>query len=348
MGNGYAKHKLTLCFCGHPPRRRRIGSSAVTSEPFDDGLGHSFRYISKIQQNPNNTNTTSSTSVTTSFSLSGASISANTSTPLSTSLDFSSLSSSSAAFNSSSSFSSMPLHPIPRSAFLSGPLHPNPSSSSSLRRSFSHGARLIRTISKSITARTHDDVTKETALSEWAQGRAGEDRVHVVVDKPYLFVGIYDGFNGPDATDHLLSNLYSAVRKELPRSAEPSPSPSDVLEALSAALRTTEEDYLDIANRTVSDNPELALMGSCVLVMLMKGEDVYIMSVGDSRAVMGSVGNGRKDLERISEDYDCGGGDRTDLLSNLVSLQLTSDHSTCVEEVRNAYFRVLYSCVRVI
>lgn len=29
------------------------------------------------------------------------------------------------------------------------------------------------------------------------------------------FIGIYDGFNGPDAPDYLLSNLYFAVHKEL-------------------------------------------------------------------------------------------------------------------------------------
>ncbi|CAI9775225.1 unnamed protein product [Fraxinus pennsylvanica] len=32
--------------------------------------------------------------------------------------------------------------------------------------------------------------------------------------------------------------------------------------------------------------PELALMGSCVLEMVMKGNDVYLMNVGDSRAVL--------------------------------------------------------------
>ncbi|KAI4988105.1 hypothetical protein ZWY2020_029735 [Hordeum vulgare] len=49
------------------------------------------------------------------------------------------------------------------------------------------------------------------------QGKAGEDRVHVVVSKErgWVFVGIYDGFNGPDATDFLVSNLYAAVHREL-------------------------------------------------------------------------------------------------------------------------------------
>ncbi|WZZ00963.1 hypothetical protein YC2023_073291 [Brassica napus] len=31
----------------------------------------------------------------------------------------------------------------------------------------------------------------------------------------WLFVGIYDGFSGPDPPDYLLNNLYTAVLKEL-------------------------------------------------------------------------------------------------------------------------------------
>ncbi|KAK9126948.1 hypothetical protein Scep_015794 [Stephania cephalantha] len=257
---------------------------------------------------------------------------------------------------------------------------------------------------------------------QWAQGKAGEDRVHVVIseDHGWVFVGIYDGFNGPDAPDYLLSNLYCAVHKELkgllwedkfesllPNSSEMEVSTSsssssssssenypvsrkgggdscsqcvveppenypistrnrsrkakdrfkgaarkweesherwkcewdrerleldlklkeqlgsggggggnsgainhsDVLKALSQALRMTEEAYLDIADKMVMVNPELALMGSCVLVMLMKGEDVYVMNVGDSRALVAQkaepelwIGKPQQDLERINEE----------------------------------------------
>ncbi|KAB1224102.1 putative protein phosphatase 2C 23 [Morella rubra] len=82
-------------------------------------------------------------------------------------------------------------------------------------------------------------------------------------------------------------------------------------------------------------------MGSCVLVMLMRGEDVYLMNVGDSRAMLAreaelDIGPRKvhPDLKRINEEIltnhnlfgGCGG------LSNLISLQLTTDHSTYVEE----------------
>ncbi|KAG0502234.1 hypothetical protein HPP92_002306 [Vanilla planifolia] len=64
--------------------------------------------------------------------------------------------------------------------------------------------------------------TSETEYSnmknlQWAHGKAGEDRVHVVLseEQGWLFVGIYDGFSGPDAPDFLMSNLYKAIDKEL-------------------------------------------------------------------------------------------------------------------------------------
>ncbi|CDY44706.1 BnaA05g29000D [Brassica napus] len=191
---------------------------------------------------------------------------------------------------------------------------------------------------------------------QWAEGKAGEDRVHVILSEEngWLFVGIYDGFNGPDPPDYLLNNLYTAVLKELKgllwddennsddiASCSEDESDSeminhkDVLKALEQALMKTEEAF----DQTVDENPVLALMGSCVLVTLMKGEDVYVMSVGDSRAVLAQRSYlGRKkvanDLQRIKEE---GGPLKTCLVrekrvSLLVPVQLTMEHSTNVQE----------------
>ncbi|XP_074578202.1 putative protein phosphatase 2C 4 [Curcuma longa] len=218
---------------------------------------------------------------------------------------------------------------------------------------------------------------------QWAQGKAGEDRVHVVVSEEHgwVFVGIYDGFNGPDATDFLLSNLYATIHRELkgllwdekgetflseetlidqiplplpadssnststeqiaadksrywckrefdadrsdlerrPKEQPYSVNHSQVLEALSRALEKTEDSFLDIADKIVADNPELALMGSCVLVMLMKDDDVYLMNVGDSRAVL---------AHKTWHEH----GRINELHRNSTALQLTSDHSTSIEE----------------
>ncbi|GJN07751.1 hypothetical protein PR202_ga25610 [Eleusine coracana subsp. coracana] len=60
-----------------------------------------------------------------------------------------------------------------------------------------------------------------------------------------------------------------------------------VLRAMSRALQTTEEAYMEIVEKELDRNPELGLMGSCVLVMLMKDQDVYVMNLGDSRVILG-------------------------------------------------------------
>ncbi|KAI3472615.1 hypothetical protein Pfo_030072 [Paulownia fortunei] len=242
----------------------------------------------------------------------------------------------------------------------------------------------------------NDDVGNESFGSQnlqWAQGKAGEDRVHIVISEEHgwVFVGIYDGFNGPDATDFLLNNLYSNVYKELKgllwcdkgESCENTVNSSSllskslgskerveldrklreklsnlgpdgvadntmtvnhlgVLKGLSEALRKTEASYLEIADMMLMENPELALMGSCVLAMVMKGDDVYLMNVGDSRAVLAQkaendsqAGKMWKDFEESLNGYDY------ESVYNLSSCQLTMDHSTSVKEevrrIRNAH-----------
>ncbi|KAL3358020.1 hypothetical protein AABB24_015251 [Solanum stoloniferum] len=214
---------------------------------------------------------------------------------------------------------------------------------------------------------------------QWAQGKAGEDRVHVVISEEHgwVFVGIYDGFNGPDATDFLLNNLYSNVYKELKgllwndKSETPKNSMSnevvslrnsgvskvehfvpnqefdgvsgvdhsDVLKALSEGLRKTEALYLEIADMMVNENPELALMGSCVMVMLLKDQDVYLLNVGDSRAVLAqnlesdlSVSKFRRINEQSVSSIDALYRAESDRKHNLVPAQLTMDHSTSIKE----------------
>ncbi|EFJ14153.1 hypothetical protein SELMODRAFT_156902 [Selaginella moellendorffii] len=253
----------------------------------------------------------------------------------------------------------------------------------------------------------------------WAQGKAGEDRVHVVLSEEHgwLFVGIYDGFSGPDATDYLMSNLYPAIYRELkgllwdqkkafqlpPRHRRPTSkvynrrkrmnqrrilqyryeweqeriksekereeqrqrlhgrgavNHAAVLKALARALEATEESYLDMIDEMFEENPELALIGSCVLVMLMKDEDVYILNVGDSRAVLAQhrkavtfessarqrPGSQDLELERIVEETPMelaafeahGAGDDAagppPVSATLGALQLSLDHSTRVPE----------------
>ncbi|KAH6765639.1 pol-like 5 [Perilla frutescens var. hirtella] len=518
MGNEVGK--LAVCFTGVGPRgdgarrrRKDMAAAKVIADPLDD-LGHSFCYI-----RPELASSETGEFPTTTFkSISGAAVSANASTPLSTAaLDLYSYSSIDRAsgFEGSTSFSSIPLQPVPRhyavhsgpisergfmsgpieKAFMSGPLDRGIFSGplekgnrDQLQRSYSHGgiavrsrwrkASLIRAFrralskgiwrgDKSIVApikavvsmkegewmmgsgklneltvksslnfsddcSLDNDASLKTQNLQWAQGKAGEDRVHVVVSEEngWIFVGIYDGFNGPDATDYLLSNLYSAVHQELrgllwdENGVLVSDSCSstvdnvelgsdscgvgigdmnslrkrrrrrsrygrgvakkweenqrrwrcewdrerlelerrlneqcdkkrtngngiltnhcDVLKALHRALKKTEEAYLEVADEMVLENPELALMGSCVLVMLMKGDDVYVMNVGDSRAVLAQTKEPdlwSQDLERINEEtlydleaFDNEDDDMVNFMPSLAAAQLSMDHSTSIEE----------------
>ncbi|KAL5209541.1 hypothetical protein ABZP36_005164 [Zizania latifolia] len=138
-----------------------------------------------------------------------------------------------------------------------------------------------------------------------------------------------------------------------------------VLRAMSRALENTEEAYMEIVERELDKNPELALMGSCVLVMLMKDQDVYVMNLGDSRVILAhdndqynnssfSKGDLRHqnrsreslvhvELDRISEESPMHNPNRH-LSSNtktkelticklkMRAVQLSTDHSTSVEE----------------
>ncbi|KAG0502233.1 hypothetical protein HPP92_002305 [Vanilla planifolia] len=87
---------------------------------------------------------------------------------------------------------------------------------------------------------------------------------------------------------------------------------------MARALETTEEAYAVMVEKALDRNPELALMGSCVLVMLMKDQDVYVMNLGDSRVVLAQ--------ERMN-DRQC-------------SVVLTKEDSRCRNRSRESLVRV--------
>lgn len=141
-----------------------------------------------------------------------------------------------------------------------------------------------------------------------------------------------------------------------------------VLKAMARALERTEEAYMEMVVEALDKNPELALMGSCVLVMLMKDQDVYVMNLGDSRVILAQerpndrhpnpsfvkddVRHGnrsreslvRMELDRISEESPMHNHNSQINKINknreisvcrlkMRAVQLSTDHSTSVEEV---------------
>ncbi|KAJ7944616.1 putative Protein phosphatase 2c [Quillaja saponaria] len=590
----------------------------VDSEPLDETLGHSFCYVRSSARfiSPTHSDRFISPSHSLRFSpsheaasrartdlpetgfkaISGASVSANSSTPrtvlhLDNIYDDATESTLGGGtgggvrgsivngFESTSSFSAIPLQPLPRGGdpsgpmdrggfFLSGPIEvgalsgsleanagtegggrvpfsaplgglygkkKRKKSISGIRKAFyrSHSEKkrpwvvpVLNFVGKKEGAADEEEFeVKSESNLQWALGKAGEDRVHVVVSEEHgwLFVGIYDGFNGPDAPEFLMGNLYRAVYNELrglfwdvEGVEETGPSnvtvenvvpveqiksstgnsgeevtnnedvsvgggdhsdaasvdrgsakrvtfqsegtetrrrrlwefladdPEDgldlsgsdrfafsvddalsvrnagtavsrrklllsklkhglskhreghgrkflawkfgmgdkekaevenrteerstrgvgkrkvggpvdhelVLRALDRALNVTELAYLDMTDKVLDTNPELALMGSCLLVVLMREEDVYVMNVGDSRAIVAqyepkevSSSMELRDKEEKGSSMEgiveesLAPGERAIKLEEgpaqemrLVALQLSTDHSTSIEE----------------
>ncbi|KAM7493972.1 hypothetical protein LguiB_028581 [Lonicera macranthoides] len=570
MGSGFS----LPCFTPAAGNRSKPDVIFTAADSLDETLGHSFCYVRSSSRflSPVHSDRFLSPSQSLRFeqevnsrpaglpetgfkTISGASVSANTSTPrtvlqLENIYDFATDSdggdmmkagtNGTKTFESTASFSSLPLQPVPRGGgdegaafFMSGPIErgalsgPLDGASFSaplsatgiygkkkrkgiigirkIQRSFSSRPWVVPVRSfvgrKDVPADREDNVEESRNDSnnnnvQWALGKAGEDRVHVVVSEEHgwLFVGIYDGFNGPDAPEFLMDNLYKAVYKELeglfwdceevpphedlllpsenalvdsnsnqsnaesvkkvtfqPEEiqirrrrlweflAEDNPEygldlsgserfafsvddalsvsnagsavsrrsrslllsklkhglikhkesrkffpwrlgleskektelenrveertsrngrkkkvgPVDqelVLRAMSRALEVTELAYLDMTNKVLDQNPELALMGSCLLVVLMRDEDVYVMNVGDSRAIVAqyesqevgcstkSKGPGASGLDGIVED-STNAGERLKMVENevnpgvkLTALQLSTDHSTSIKE----------------
>ena len=284
----------------------------TASEPLDETLGHSFVYVRNSARflSPTHSDRFVSPSQSLRFSpqheacgpaprtrpappetgfrtISGASVSANTSTPRTvlqldniyddateTALGGGGVRGSIVnGFESTSSFSALPLQPVPRGEepsgpmerggfFLSGPIERGalsgpidanagvgPDSSGGVHfsaplgnvyvkkkrkksnsgiqkafyRNFSEKKRswVVPVLNfmgrKESSAMGDESEVKNESNVQWALGKAGEDRVHVVVseEQGWLFVGIYDGFNGPDAPEFLMGNLYRAVYNEL-------------------------------------------------------------------------------------------------------------------------------------
>ncbi|KAK9281412.1 hypothetical protein L1049_004313 [Liquidambar formosana] len=140
-----------------------------------------------------------------------------------------------------------------------------------------------------------------------------------------------------------------------------------VLRAMTRALEITEEAYMEMVEQALDRNPELALMGSCVLVMLMKDQDVYVMNLGDSRVILAQERPNdrhpnpnlvkddlrhrnrsreslvRMELDRISEESPMHNQNSQVNKINknreisvcrlkMRAVQLTTDHSTSVDE----------------
>ncbi|KAJ4824548.1 hypothetical protein Tsubulata_027482 [Turnera subulata] len=62
--------------------------------------------------------------------------------------------------------------------------------------------------------------------------------------------------------------------------------PSDIVDCLLQALGQAENDFMCMVEQEMEDRPDLVSVGSCVLAVLLYGNDIYILNLGDSRAIL--------------------------------------------------------------
>ncbi|XP_019437809.1 PREDICTED: probable protein phosphatase 2C 40 isoform X1 [Lupinus angustifolius] len=91
-----------------------------------------------------------------------------------------------------------------------------------------------------------------------------------------------------------------------------------VLDSLQCALNQAENDFLYMVEQEMEERPDLVSIGCCVLLVLLHGNDLYTLNLGDSRAVLATCSTG----ERMNES------------GRLEAIQLTDSHTVDNEAER--------------
>lgn len=92
-----------------------------------------------------------------------------------------------------------------------------------------------------------------------------------------------------------------------------------VLDSLLRSLVQAESDFLQMVEQEMEDRPDLVCVGSCVLIVLLFLNDLYTISLGDSRAVLATYGEGAG----------------TSIPERLKAIQLTESHTVDNEAERH-------------
>lgn len=95
-----------------------------------------------------------------------------------------------------------------------------------------------------------------------------------------------------------------------------------VLDSLQRAVSQAENDFLYMVEQEMEDRPDLVSIGSCVLVVLLHGKDLYTLNLGDSRAL-------------VATHIEGGGTNH----KKLQAIQLTDSHTVDNEVERDQLIR---------
>ncbi|CAI5472571.1 unnamed protein product [Closterium sp. Yama58-4] len=189
--------------------------------------------------------------------------------------------------------------------------------------------------------------------AEWAEGVAGEDRMQVVASgNGYVFSAVYDGFTDTSAADFLVANLHSRFAQQLVargldfgeansntslateggdhgKVADASRRHEMVLQALAAALSETEAAYFESLEERIAERLELAVAGACLVVAVVAGRELYVMNLGDCRAVVVAEDGQAEEAGEAGEMGEVAEaeGEGRKKVGELRATQLTEDHN---------------------
>ncbi|CAM6098055.1 unnamed protein product [Calypogeia fissa] len=134
-----------------------------------------------------------------------------------------------------------------------------------------------------------------------------EDQAQIETGGYGTFVGIYDGHGGPEAARFINDNMFPNVKK----CAGDNGGMSDYV--LRKAFQETEDGFLALVQKQWTQKPQIAAVGSCCLVGAISGSTLYVASLGDSRAVLGSYTRNN---------------------SGIQATQISTEHNASIEAVR--------------
>ncbi|KAK2363503.1 Protein phosphatase 2C family protein [Trifolium repens] len=127
-----------------------------------------------------------------------------------------------------------------------------------------------------------------------------EDRSQLDVGNKALFVGIYHGQNGAEASNFLSTNLFENLMGRIQQNNNNNMS-ENILRQVVADM---EELFMTHVEEGNQHQPELAIVGSsCLFCIVWRGK-LYIANLGDSRAVMGYLDPfNRLDAQPLVKDH---------------------------------------------
>ncbi|CAN6485723.1 unnamed protein product [Victoria cruziana] len=127
-----------------------------------------------------------------------------------------------------------------------------------------------------------------------------EDQLQVDVCRRGTFVGIYDGHAGDDCSRYIARRLVPNFMMTAKRKPDASFGAT-----LRDAFLLTDEEFLAVVDEGLEKTPILGSSGSCCLVGIIWGGTIWVANAGDSRAVLGRVGDSSNVVaEQLSEEHN--------------------------------------------